>query len=1103
MRWLTYADREFLLQTFDTLRRDWKGPDTELLIRLSEWSNRLKPSFGFEHTLTQDVTALSRYLHTHNSDQDVADIARGAMIYVLSADQLYPSRLGDFGLLDEAFVCNYALHEIRLRLGEPATYNPPHLTRDEQNRAETLFLHFIDEPILPDERLIDEVKVFSGRLGNFVSSCLFGRLRKNIEFLSSVLVDVSRTDEHRAYARAALAYIACREDAIDDSFGLVGYLDDYFIAQMVVDFLEPAREPWLELLDATVGVWPFLNQLLIEWKGDVSLPSEYMIINAAVSCAELRGDNTSSIMLITPCVGPTPFLLGIAATLGLIHAFGQLEIKEDSFSPGQKVIVDYSTVAEFAGFETIGDRKMFRLRQVRTQRGEPSPYSELWPLADLRRLTPAPRSRSTRGRLTQNLGRSNVELPSLEYIFNTSRAAQVFGVEKQIIVVTPIASAYEMATSLRLFGHELKDVLPMGHVSTNEEIKLWSKRFGEQDPLLLFVSDLDLACAFVEERQDQCHLIIVDAAGRNTTKTASLRQLQQSHIPTLTLAAERTANDLHPPAENGVSIWEWHEEDFSALLWPTSATGSTAHPIVRYERWLPTRQSTAVETTIIPSPPASQAFEAVRQLRLLARQRGEDDLVELDHIVTSTFRLFSWLLRLATPLTEDFSSTRLIDNHLADLGAVREASLFLSELECTAAKDAEDALRQFFASLRSENKKADHLRELLTGQPKLSIICPDRRLRPDLEHAYADRSARIVGNWDDDDGDLHGGVIPAWFSKDHMAALLIPPMTTPLYLVLYDIEEHWHDDFRRELQKCRTARSARSNRAKFFPHVKGWRKPAPQLSETGDTDSGTSLNVLEEIRQYVQSRYRQHAYRAAKSDGTEAEIPARLVLFDGGVHAFLTESYKANVVTHLLDGVVEDTEEEHVDVKRKTVKELQPGDAVLFHRRSDRDVVRTVADEELAPGVRETALLWQAALKGYVERERITSKQLWERLNGSGCSVSQQTVKEWLTDEDRIAPREYSEHVLAIATVTKDEKLNSRLNNVRDAIGDVFGAHQRASHKIARQVLRRAVAVLKEENHQSRLIEVESNIVLVNVAEIDDVTTQVRVSIVNRLQEPE
>jgi hypothetical protein len=81
--------------------------------------------------------------------------------------------------------------------------------------------------------------------------------------------------------------------------------------------------------------------------------------------------------------------------------------------------------------------------------------------------------------------------------------------------------------------------------------------------------------------------------------------------------------------------------------------------------------------------------------------------------------------------------------------------------------------------------------------------------------------------------------------------------------------------------------------------------------------------------------------------------------------------------------------------------------------------------------------------------------------------------------------------------------LNNQLANVLSAIRMVFSAHQKASHRIARQVLRRAVEVLREGNHQSSLIEIESNIVLVRVAEIDDIITQTRVSIVNRLQEPE
>jgi len=97
------------------------------------------------------------------------------------------------------------------------------------------------------------------KLGNLADSGLFQRLKKNIDFLLAILRDTNRSEEHKLFARAALSYFVCEDDAIDDRLGLVGYLDDNFIAQMAVDLIEPAREPWLALLDATVAAWPFLT----------------------------------------------------------------------------------------------------------------------------------------------------------------------------------------------------------------------------------------------------------------------------------------------------------------------------------------------------------------------------------------------------------------------------------------------------------------------------------------------------------------------------------------------------------------------------------------------------------------------------------------------------------------------------------------------------------------------------------------------------------------------------------------------------------------------------------------------------------------------------
>jgi hypothetical protein len=258
---------------------------------------------------------------------------------------------------------------------------------------------------------------------------------------------------------------------------------------------------------------------------------------------------------------------------------------------------------------------------------------------------------------------------------------------------------------------------------------------------------------------------------------------------------------------------------------------------------------------------------------------------------------------------------------------------------------------------------------------------------------------------------------------------------------------------------------------------------------------------MEAIQNHILVTYRQRAYRNAKADGGEAEVSARLVMFEGNAHAFLRESFKANVVTHLLDTAHEDTGEDNIDVQRKTVKELKAGDALLFHRRSDRDVIRVTADKEMPAGMRETATLWQKALISYAQQEGINYRGVWQRLKQAGCTLHHQTIRIWMEDEDMIAPRQYERDVRIIAKVTGDPQLNRQIETVLNAINTVFGAHQRASHKLAFEVLHRAVDILKEERRQAKLIEIESDIVIVRVIEIDNSDTPVRVSIANRLQD--
>ena len=93
--------------------------------------------------------------------------------------------------------------------------------------------------------------------------------------------------------------------------------------------------------------------------------------------------------------------------------------------------------------------------------------------------------------------------------------------------------------------------------------------------------------------------------------------------------------------------------------------------------------------------------------------------------------------------------------------------------------------------------------ERLLANPGLTIVCPDSRVWADLAITYADTHTRVVYAPTNDDDTLAGAVIPGWFRKDRMADLLMPPETSPLFLVFYDIEQEWYSAFRREGRKAR------------------------------------------------------------------------------------------------------------------------------------------------------------------------------------------------------------------------------------------------------------------------------------------------------------
>lgn len=1093
---LTYADRELLLQTLDSMTNAWQGSDAELLARVFEWTKQLSPTYGFEYALTRDVTALTRFLDLHKSDEDVAHIARGGLLYVLLDEGAQVDRLRAFGLLDDAFVCNYAVHEIRRRLGEPATYTPPRLTDAERDRAETLFLEFIGEPTFGDAELVAAAKRTMESWGNLRHAGLLRRLRRDIEFLIGVVNDHRRCEEHKGYARGALSYLVCEDDAIDDRMGLIGFLDDSFIIHLAVDLIEPNREPWLELLDATIAAWPFLSNLLLDDGSGVSLPSEYMIVSSALSCAELRtATSADSTVLIVPSTGPTPYLLGVVATIGLIQSTGQRHVSGLEFRDGQKVLVDYCAIAEFAGFGECNGRRMFKLRQFRTERGERLERIRYWPISDLGRLTPVDRSRVPRGSLSYDLSHSDITLPGLEYLFGDDSVSHLSAVHKRIVVITPVALAQQFSKELSIHGWPLKDVLPMGHISPGAEtVRPWSSRFGKLEPLLIFASDADMATAFVEEDPKRYALVVIDSTGRNLAKHASLRRLRRFNVPTLLVATERAVDDVNMADS---AIWEWTSDDFGELVWPEYSSGKATGILSQHERRLHTSASATPIVQRVCLPAATVAFEAHRRIQQLAKERGQDKLAELDELVAIGFWIVSHLLRSATPIDEQLPSFESLMQQFAKFDDLRSTSNYLSDGEQASAQDFFGRACELFDALRMDNPKARRVQDVLADHPRAAIICPDARLLGDLQHHYSHRVSRILATNQADVECSHGVIIPGWFRKSRMAGLLVPPIANPLTIVLYDVESLWYGGFVNERHRSRQQRRGNSNRGEFFSQLDGWR--APDVPAPADTKPDQALQEVEEMQDRILDGYKARIYETNRTTDSEDTVAARLVLFVGGAYGFFTDTYKLSVVTHLIEAVF-DEDDERSAVLQTLASKLQVGDAIVF-RQSSRDIIREVADTLLAPGTREVSATWRRALLGYARQHNLSGAQLCRRLRDAGCRVQQQAVEGWLRSDDMIAPQAYRRDVTAIAKATDDAELINNLGAVIGAIANVRSAHLRASVILARQVRQLAGEVLRQEQADAAAVQLHDGFVIVRVAEVASETTEVRIGAVNRLIE--
>lgn len=298
-------------------------------------------------------------------------------------------------------------------------------------------------------------------------------------------------------------------------------------------------------------------------------------------------------------------------------------------------------------------------------------------------------------------------------------------------------------------------------------------------------------------------------------------------------------------------------------------------------------------------------------------------------------------------------------------------------------------------------------------------------------------------------------VVVGWLKRAIMRKILYGFNTQTYTILLYDYEKRWKNY---DTQKWNSALDSLQNRKtiersfatdKLHVSTSRFVPPEPVPADTPKADEFAEIEVV--LRENKYRQYVANGGQKAANETAEA-IPVNYV---GGYLAFYRTGHKVISATNI---IMNDADK----IDAVLPEQLKMGDFVVV-RETAKDLIREMADVILArsgkSGLREMAGKWKEALK--IETLFYSDDEIYQHLQGAGCTKGYQAVRGWIHDDDVIAPqsRQDLEH---IASATGSGVLKELLDQIYDAAQTVRSAHIQAGKVLSMHLKSRIVESLKE-----------------------------------------
>lgn len=747
---------------------------------------------------------------------------------------------------------------------------------------------------------------------------------------------------------------------------------------------------------------------------------------------------------------------GIAPISAVLYALGRFAVDfpalaEDyaqrRFSIGQRVkLVPEGKVFVFSGVWPQHENRFLRLEIL----NENARFT--WPVSEILRIEPTER-KTPKGRI-EDSRRAWIEAPlsALDKLIGTRTFGNISVARNHVLYLGGRSEMEDFLANTLLSSsasespRPIGDLVPAGHIEESGAIRPRDAYQAAGEPLIAVSSRIENVAAAAANAEPRSKVVIVDGASRITdlSRFDSIAERQN-----LIIVAETDEEDkLRELHDRGCKFWRFSLEDLE-MHGQVDGSCRIFGDVFRSAR------NAAAHKTEVRLCTNSHLEQLSAALENCQRSLEESEGDETQLILGQMYGLLLHCSGLLEP-PDSADRDRLRAKSQKIIAAAGTRIMWLPDKPAQALREACEALKQAIDDAHLGETKGTAIYELLGNLQHEGVS----------EIGFVARSVfnrYVVNRWMDkhgltfpvfltsragDSGFFERLICVTWPNSEQFRHLLRQHVAPVIYLVAYPFEYRWLQHFQRQKNTTSIPNISSSEKSYLLgfsdDHMWPEESAAPLAS---DSSAGNGMPTYD----FEGAFSRTAVLPMAETD--EDSFPARLVRFSGDSFAFLTETLRIPVITELVSGTVQDG----YKVPLRKLREIRPGDVLVFRDGGRRDVIRALADAQLgerAVALRESAARWHQALRDSGLGEAALINEL-EEVN---CPRTPQTVHSWLTDDVMIGPQTKAD-LEAIAYAVGDQKLLESVPEIWNAIqilrGEHLSAGMRLSHILLEQLPQR------------------------------------------------